>query len=183
MNTINPNLVLLHDTVSRTGLFFWVIGGALLHFTRSGRMDMDADVDFAFWQEDQAVMLQAIEELQAAGFEKFCCFCDETDHPTEYTLKKDGVKYEFFEMRRAPSLFVWNAYDGPTKYVRGTPAHGFAVVEYLGRLWRVTNNVNEYLLAVYGSDWHIPQSDWNWQQSICTIDRVEMSRYAKRTLL
>ena len=179
---INANLILLNDALARAGLFFWLIGGALLHFVRDGRMDNDTDVDFAFWQSDQPLMLQAIEELQSVGFEKFCRFCDETDHPTEYTLKKDGVKYEFFETRKLLPLFAWNAYDGATKYVRGTPAHGFTTVEHLGRQWRVTNNLDEYLVAVYGCDWRTPQPGWNWQNSTCTINKIEMSRCAKRTL-
>ena len=178
--TIDENLALLHDTLRPTKFFYWVIGGALVHYMRSGHMDRDKDVDFGFFSVDPRKSVLQSELMPKAGFKKLKCYQDENDHTTEYVFEKDGVKYEFFEHRVVGGDYVWFAYDGPTKYERGCRSHSFQRIQYVGRDWHVPHPTEEFLVAVYGVDWRIPDPHWSWKSGACVRRVVEMSRYGQR---
>lgn len=177
------NLVLLHDLLEQGPLAgrTWVIGGMLLGWAREGRiLPHDAgDADFGFLRADLGAFLQAVPALFAAGFRPLYRWMSNAGEAVEYSLQKDGAKFEFFLHDAVDGMhqclfFARRWHQG--RWVRfeltsRVPAQELGPFEFLGRTWRKPLDHGLYLDSVYG-DWRVPRPGHDYAQD----DRSVVSR-------
>lgn len=178
------NLQLLNDTLAAGPLNerYWVWGGLLIGWAREGHpMKHDLqDADFAINAEDEALLQLATKDLIAAGFEPLQYFVNNEGKKTEFCFQRDGVKLEFFLLRKVNDQFVYNTYRGKggrvdKRRLQVTSAIAYQELcefKYLQRTWNKVQNHDDELTRLYGN-WRKPDKNyvyWNDCQAIIKTD-------------
>ena len=141
--------------------------GTLLGCMREGRVlpwDYD-DADFAFLAEDTDRFLEAERALLAAGFSRASRWQNNQGTTTEYALRRDGARFEFFTMTRHGDTFQYYLYGKRggiwQELLCAVPAHGLAEIHFLERVWNKPDDHDAFLSAVYG-DWRTPNPGYHY---------------------
>jgi len=97
------NLQLLHETLEEAGVIdkLWLTGGLLLGWSRLGEplpTDLQ-DADFGFMESDQSAIRRGFTALMDAGFTPFTRWRRNDGTTSEWSLKRGGVQFDFFEYR------------------------------------------------------------------------------------
>ena len=169
------NDVLSHSPASSC---YWVWSGLLLGWAREGRIlrhDLQ-DADFAFVEEDEPLMLQGIEALVDAGFQRGFSFRNNAGDVTEHTLVRHGAKFEFFRMSLVESEWEYHMYGSEqnlqVQLTARLPSQRLIPFEFLDRTWLKPIDHASELSALYG-DWRKPDPAWNYLESGGIIRREE----------
>lgn len=97
------NLELFHQTLEDAQVLgkTWLTGGLLLGWSRNGRpLQTDLqDADFGFMESDEAAIRSAFRALMSAGFAPVARWRRNDGTTSEWSLKRDGVQFDFFEYR------------------------------------------------------------------------------------
>jgi hypothetical protein len=162
------NLRRLNDVLASTGLAgrYWIWGGLLLGWARNGEIiSHDAqDADFAYLVDDAPLFYDAARALVANGFKPFNRFCNNEGHPTEYCFKRQGVKFEFFEVEPVGASLHYYMYgrdeEGvPVQAKAKIPNQPLEQLRLCRRTWLKHANHEAELTAHYG-DWKTPNYGW-----------------------
>jgi len=162
------NLRLFNDVLAASPLagHCHLAGGMLLGMARSGHpLPGDLDVDVFFFQERLRDLPKTVSLLTAAGFEpKYRLYANDGEL-AEYSLVKDGAKFEFFSFRRLGGgllqYFVFTFGRNGEQFDKRYLDIEHAPVRFLDREWLVPVDTDAALAFMYG-DWRTPDPEWNW---------------------
>jgi len=162
------NLGLFNDVLAASPLagHCHLIGGMLLGMVRDGRpLPGDLDVDVFFLQERLGDLPKTVSLLTAAGFEPKGRLYANDGGLVEYTLAKDGAKFEFFCCRRLGGgllqYFVFTFGRNGEQLEKRYLDVEHVPVPFLDREWLVPVDTDAALSFMYG-DWRTPDPDWSW---------------------
>jgi len=166
-------LEILHETLASTALDgkYWINGGLLLGYVREGKpLSHDPDADFSVWDKDRSSLLEGIEKLLQAGFQKRYRWVNSAGEVTEWSLLYRGIPYEFFIMSPVDGMMQWTCYAGRKELICQAPVHGLEDFELFGRTWKKPDDHETYLRALYG-DWEIPNPNYCYETDSQAIVR------------
>ena len=174
------DLQCLNDVLSLTPASnsYWVWAGMLLGWAREGRVlrhDLH-DADFAYAEADEHLMLQGIDALVEAGFQRGFSFRNNAGVLTEHTLVRHGAKFEFFRMTSDASEWEYQMYGSEqhlqVQLTARLSRQSLVPFEFVDRTWlKPTDHASE-LTALYGN-WMVPDPGWNYLNTGGVIKREE----------
>ena len=177
-------MILLYDTLATTSMHgkYWVNGGLLLGCVRDGGpLPGDDDVDFSFWAVDRDRMIEALRVLENKGF------CRRKKRPnndrtfTKWSLRFQGVDYDFIQMEDHGSTMRWISHAGTPglEILNEVPNHGLKGMELYDRQWMIPDDPDTYLQALYG-DWRHPDPNYCfWDDSQAVIKKYPRIKHPK----
>jgi phosphorylcholine metabolism protein LicD len=165
------DLVLLNDVLRNSPVAdrYWVIGGLLIGCFREGRIlpHDSRDADFGFRREDRERFLASVPRLTDAGFEPVWRYRNNAGEAVEYSFRRGGAQFEFFEHQEIQGALRYWVFGTPgggegtgVEIVSQVPAYSLAPMEFLGRSWQKPADHEAYLDAVYGN-WTEPNPAYN----------------------
>ena len=178
-------LVRIYDLFSQTSFHgkYWVFLGLMLGCVREGGpLPADRDSDFAFLDRDLGDFLAAVAVLRRNGYSLRPLQVNNDGRTTKWALKRQGYKYEFFQIDRRGDRYRWHTHGRkpPTEFVNEVPAHGLADFELYGRRFRMPDNAERQLEILYGN-WREPNPDYAyWRDCGATIERIPWSGRRRR---
>ena len=169
-------LMRLHDLLADTDFHgrYWMIMGLLLGCVRDGGpIAWDRDSDFGFMEEDLPKFEAAAKRLRGHGFELRPPQVNNDGRTTKWTLRCQGIKYEFSQFERNGDRLRWYYHrrKPSLEAVNEVPAHGLKEFRLYGRSWQIPDRAEAILARVYG-DWRTPNRDFlQWRDSGAIVDR------------
>ena len=158
---------------------FWICGGVLLGYAREGAIIRgDTDIDFHYWVEDEALLLEVFEALPEREFQYIGRHVNNDGIVTQHILKVLGVKVEFFAAWRKEGCIEWNCYttrhwNRPVRqFLNRIPDLQFEVVQFYDVEVCKPVDHDLYLRALYG-DWRKPMSDYTYYVDSAAIKSCE----------
>lgn len=170
-------LVHLHDLLARTDFHdrYWVFLGLMLGCMREGGpLAWDRDSDFAFLDRDLPAFEAALGVLRRNGYDLRPLQVNNDGRTTKWALKREGYKYEFFQLDRRDGKLRWHYHQRrpPTELTNEVPAHGLAGFELYGRRFMIPDNAELQLALLYGN-WREPDPGYvYWRDCRATVERV-----------
>lgn len=153
---------------------YWIIMCLLLGCIRDGApIPWDRDSDFGFLDRDLSQFLSAMRMLRGEGFNLRPPQVNNDGRTTKWTLKFQGVKYEFFLFDRKGAKIRWHYHrrKPPLEVVIEVPAHGLAGYDLYGKRWQVPNSAEDILTQMYG-DWRTPNPGYlYWRDCRAIVER------------
>jgi hypothetical protein len=169
-------LIRLHGILSATPFSdrYWMTLGLLLGSVRDGApIPWDHDCDFGFLERDLPQFLLALRKLRAAGFNLRPPQVNNDGRTTMWTLKYQGVRYDFLLFERVGANLRWYLHKRkpPMEILNEVPAHGLVDHALYGLRWQVPNHAEDVLARIYG-DWRKPNPGYAyWRDCAATIER------------
>ncbi|MBV8896025.1 MAG: LicD family protein [Acidobacteriaceae bacterium] len=172
---LERNLLLLNDVLagSPVGGRYWVIGGLLIGWAREGRiLPHDArDADFGFLLDHSPHMEASLPSLINAGFQPLYRYTNNDGNVVEYSLAKDGARFDFFAHEPGGGYLRYWVFSGNVQVTSQSAAYGLAPMEFLGRAWLKPDDHDQYLQSIYG-DWMEPNPAYNcMKDDLSIVDR------------
>lgn len=153
----------------------WLDFGTLLGFYRENDfINHDLDMDFGIIINDYDDFLEKEKYLIKKGFSRTKEFYYK-DRLVELSYSYKGLNVDFIVYRRKADViesdtifFMTNALGKPTRYevynyrlpFSELEGHNFKAVEI-----KVPNNTREYLSRLYGEDFEVPNTNYNWKEN------------------
>lgn len=153
----------------------WLDFGTLLGFYRENDfINHDLDMDFGIMINDYDDFLEKEKYLIKKGFSRTKEFYYK-DRLVELSYSYKGLNVDFIVYRRKADViesdtifFMTNALGKPTRYevynyrlpFSELEGHNFKAVEI-----KVPNNTREYLSRLYGEDFEVPNTNYNWKEN------------------
>jgi hypothetical protein len=158
---------------------YWVWSGLLLGWAREGRVlrHDNRDADFAYAEQDEALILEGIEALVKAGFRHGYSFRNNAGQLTEYSLIRHGARFDFFRMSSDASGWEYYVYGPiwhhlPLQLTAQLPRQELVQFDFLDRTWLKPLDHELELALIYG-DWKTPDPTWNYLEQGGVIGREE----------
>ena len=153
----------------------WLDFGTLLGFYRENDfINHDLDMDFGIIINDYDDFLEKEKYLIKKGFSRTKEFYYK-NRLVELSYSYKGLNVDFIVYRRKADViesdtifFMTNALGKPTRYEVSNYSlpfseleeHNFKAVEI-----KVPNNAREYLSKLYGEDFEVPNTNYNWKEN------------------
>ena len=153
----------------------WLDFGTLLGFSRENDLiNHDLDMDFGIIINDYDDFLEKEKYLIKKGFSRTKEFYYK-NRLVELSYSYKGLNVDFIVYRRKADViesdtifFMTNALGKPTRYevynyslpFSELEEHNFKAVEI-----KVPNNAREYLSKLYGEDFEVPNTNYNWKEN------------------
>ncbi len=153
----------------------WLDFGKLLGFYRENDfINHDLDMDFGIIINDYDDFLEKEKYLIKKGFSRTKEFYYK-NRLVELSYSYKGLNVDFIVYRRKADViesdtifFMTNALGKPTRYevynyslpFSELEEHNFKAVEI-----KVPNNAREYLSKLYGEDFEVPNTNYNWKEN------------------
>ena len=153
----------------------WLDFGTLLGFYREKDfINHDLDMDFGIIINDYDDFLEKEKYLIKKGFSRTKEFYYK-NRLVELSYSYKGLNVDFIVYRRKADViesdtifFMMNALGKPTRYevynyslpFSELEEHNFKAVEI-----KVPNNAREYLSKLYGEDFEVPNTNYNWKEN------------------
>ena len=153
----------------------WLDFGTLLGFYRENDfINHDLDMDFGIIINDYNDFLEKEKYLLKNGFSRTKEFYYK-NRLVELSYSYKGLNVDFIVYRRKADViesdtifFMTNALGKPTRYevynyrlpFSELEGHNFKAVEI-----KVPNNTREYLSKLYGEDFEVPNTNYNWKEN------------------
>lgn len=153
----------------------WLDFGTLLGFYRENDfINHDLDMDFGIIINDYDDFLEKEKYLIKKGFSRTKEFYYK-NRLVELSYSYKGLNVDFIVYRRKADViesdtifFMTNALGKPTRYevynynlpFSELEEHNFKAVEI-----KVPNNAREYLSKLYGEDFEVPNTNYNWKEN------------------
>ena len=153
----------------------WLDFGTLLGFYRENDfINHDLDMDFGIIINDYNDFLEKEKYLLKNGFSRTKEFYYK-NRLVELSYSYKGLNVDFIVYRRKADViesdtifFMTNALGKPTRYevynyslpFSELEEHNFKAVEI-----KVPNNAREYLSKLYGEDFEVPNTNYNWKEN------------------
>lgn len=153
----------------------WLDFGTLLGFYRENDfINHDLDMDFGIIINDYDDFLEKEKYLIKKGFSRTKEFYYK-NRLVELSYSYKGLNVDFIVYRRKADViesdtifFMTNALWKPTRYevynyslpFSELEEHNFKAVEI-----KVPNNAREYLSKLYGEDFEVPNTNYNWKEN------------------
>ncbi|MBF1209447.1 MAG: LicD family protein [Gemella morbillorum] len=153
----------------------WLDFGTLLGFYRENDfINHDLDMDFGIIINDYDDFLEKEKYLIKKGFSRTKEFYYK-NRLVELSYSYKGLNVDFIVYRRKADViesdtifFMTNALGKPTRYevynyrlpFSELEGHNFKAVEI-----KVPNNTREYLSKLYGEDFEVPNTNYNWKEN------------------
>ena len=153
----------------------WLDFGTLLGFYRENDfINHDLDMDFGIIINDYDDFLEKEKYLIKKGFSRTKEFYYK-NRLVELSYSYKGLNVDFIVYRRKVDViesdtifFMTNALGKPTRYevynyslpFSELEEHDFKAVEI-----KVPNNAREYLSKLYGEDFEVPNTNYNWKEN------------------
>lgn len=153
----------------------WLDFGTLLGFYRENDfINHDLDMDFGIIINDYDDFLEKEKYLIKKGFSRTKEFYYK-NRLVELSYGYKGLNVDFIVYRRKADViesdtifFMTNALGKPTRYevynyslpFSELEEHNFKAVEI-----KVPNNAREYLSKLYGEDFEVPNTNYNWKEN------------------
>ena len=153
----------------------WLDFGTLLGFYREKDfINHDLDMDFGIIINDYNDFLEKEKYLLKNGFSRTKEFYYK-NRLVELSYSYKGLNVDFIVYRRKADViesdtifFMTNALGKPTRYevynyslpFSELEEHNFKAVEI-----KVPNNAREYLSKLYGEDFEVPNTNYNWKEN------------------
>lgn len=153
----------------------WLDFGTLLGFYRENDfINHDLDMDFGIIINDYDDFLEKEKYLIKKGFSRTKEFYYK-NRLVELSYSYKGLNVDFIVYRRKADViesdtifFMTNALGKPTRYevynyrlpFLELEGHNFKAVEI-----KVPNNTREYLSKLYGEDFEVPNTNYNWKEN------------------
>lgn len=176
------NLILLHDILARTAMHerYWVIGGLLLGWAREGRVLLhdSNDADFGFFEQDRDTFLEALPTLLANGFEPFARYVDNRGIAVEYSFRKDGARFDFFQHEQVDENLRYTYFSAsptedrrPIELIGQVPRYQLGLMDFLGRTWLKPEDHESFLTAEYG-DWRTSNPRFDHRRDSPSVTQI-----------
>ena len=153
----------------------WLDFGTLLGFYREKDfINHDLDMDFGIIINDYNDFLEKEKYLLKNGFSRTKEFYYK-NRLVELSYSYKGLNVDFIVYRRKADViesdtifFMTNALGKPTRYevynynlpFSELEEHNFKAVEI-----KIPNNTREYLSKLYGKDFEVPNTNYNWKEN------------------
>ena len=153
----------------------WLDFGTLLGFYRENDfINHDLDMDFGIIINDYDDFLEKEKYLIKKGFSRTKEFYYK-NRLVELSYSYKGLNVDFIVYRRKADViesdtifFMTNALGKPTRYevynyslpFSELEEHNFKAVEI-----KIPNNTREYLSKLYGEDFEVPNTNYNWKEN------------------
>ena len=153
----------------------WLDFGTLLGFYRENDfINHDLDMDFGIIINDYNDFLEKEKYLLKNGFSRTKEFYYK-NRLVELSYSYKGLNVDFIVYRRKADViesdtifFMTNALGKPTRYevynyslpFSELEEHNFKAVEI-----KIPNNTREYLSKLYGEDFEVPNTNYNWKEN------------------
>ena len=153
----------------------WLDFGTLLGFYREKDfINHDLDMDFGIIINDYDDFLEKEKYLIKKGFSRTKEFYYK-NRLVELSYSYKGLNVDFIVYRRKADViesdtifFMTNALGKPTRYevynynlpFSELEEHNFKAVEI-----KIPNNTREYLSKLYGKDFEVPNTNYNWKEN------------------
>lgn len=158
---------------------YWVWGGLLLGWSREARLlehDL-VDADFAFYAGDLDRFIDGARALMQSGFEPLFRFSNNAGEMTEYSLARNGAKFEFFSVQPSDGMLRYFLYSYGS-HEQGMPIQAtaelrdqpFETFRFLRRRWRKHVDHAAELADTYG-EWERPDPDWWYMHDHAIVSR------------
>lgn len=153
----------------------WLDFGTLLGFYRENDfISHDLDMDFGIIINDYEVFLEKEKYLLKNGFTRTKEFYYD-NKLVELSYSYKGLNVDFivyqFENNKISSdtiFYMKNALGKPTRYEvyhYELPFSGLKIYEFKNIDVKIPNNSREYLSKLYGEDFEIPNTNYNWKEN------------------
>lgn len=173
---LSTNLALLHSILEEAGLLdrAWLTGGLLLGWSRFGhplRTDLQ-DADFGFMAFDRSRFRDGFAMLIDRGFRPHTRWHRNDGTTSEWSLKRDGVQFDFFEYRDCgadsvevcgyfPERSSWDDWDAASgeEIMQSRlvlPRQPLVPFQLLEQTWLKHADHALELDALYGPRWRAP---------------------------
>lgn len=176
---LRANLELFHETLEQAGLLdkAWMTGGLLLGWSRAGeplRTDLQ-DADFGFMESDQSAIRTGFRALMKVGFTPFTRWRRNDGTTSEWSLRREGVQFDFFEYRECGDwLEVSGYFPAQSNWDDWQESSGEAIMqsrlllprqplvpfELLNLTWLKHADHALELDALYGPRWRAPDKQF-----------------------
>lgn len=170
---------LLNDILKKEGFDrkYWLFGSALLGYFRSGApLENDYDLDFAVYREDLPALEECLISLQKAGFQKRFKWVSSNGETEEYTLVKNGAKFEFFIFDKAKdsSTVRWKGFvlRRRIQFTYEIEMPSLKSVSIAGRDWLIPDDLETFLPKIYGPNWRSPDPNYDYANPSCVPSNI-----------
>ena len=153
----------------------WLDFGTLLGFYRENDfINHDLDMDFGIIINDYDDFLEKEKYLIKKGFSRTKEFYYK-NRLVELSYSYKGLNVDFIVYRRKADViesdtifFMTNALGKPTRYEVYNYSLPFSELEehnFKAAEIKVPNNAREYLSKLYGEDFEVPNTNYNWKEN------------------
>lgn len=161
------NLVDFKNTCDKLGVKFCLSHGTMLGVWRDSKfIPWDDDVDVAIF--DVSKLDKLAVRLRKLGFfvPPKCTNPQDIANPKkecpyyDFVAIRNGEKIEAWYFEKIGNYYVYDHYRVGSDLKH--PSYFYEPLqdyEWRGRTWKVPNNLNEYLIFMYGRKWNIPNKD------------------------
>lgn len=173
INPINAkeNLLLFKKIMDRHSLFFALTAGTLLGAIREHDfIKHDEDIDLALFAKDKQQVIDIIPEFYEVGF-KVVRY--DRRNVISIMRKGDYIDLCFFEP------YEDGIYDCDGTLILAQFMENIGQVKFLGEVFNMPMDAEEYLLCEYGQDWRTPRHFFNFNQPKHKILLYKLKEYIK----
>lgn len=153
---------------------FWLVYGTLLGYIREGKiLDFDCDFDVGVWYTDYSQELE--NKLQENGFKLVHQYRSISEYQAfEQTYEKDGVSIDvFYHFKNETRIWANVFYREPASALEENiyrireldyPLADLKQITFLDNYVYIPCNAEVYLEEIYGSNWRIPDPNYDWRK-------------------
>lgn len=155
------------NALDRLDVRFWLSSGTCLGwFRQCDIIPHSKDVDLGIWIKDyNPLILSAFETIGLRLKHRFGRIEDSFE--LSFRTDEDFVKLDIFFFYEEKD-YMWNggtqARTGK-KFKYTFPTFTLCWTDFLELKVRIPCETESYVMANYGSDWHVPIREWNWKKS------------------
>lgn len=174
----------LHTVLTNNNYKAWLDFGTLLGAVREkGIIKHDLDIDLSIDETD--FTKDFILNMKNVGFNLQSQFADK-DQYYEVRFVKDSIAVDFFIAKRDQDSNTYKIYDfcwdnslsnkerrairekhGSPMSVNEVPYFELTEIEFMGLSFKIPENYHKHLETLYGSDYMIPNPQWNHKSRSC----------------
>lgn len=166
-------LILLQNTLSKTGVNFFFDMGTLLGLIREGKiLDHDLDIDIAAKLDKVEQMAIIKEELSKIGAKRAFYFYVDEVGIVEESYVVDGIKFDicYYSTDREKD-YCYLMYQNPEKKYESDEVYDVVkltcdsikeikTIPFKGSYLNVPNDEIKYLMTRYGEKWNVPDKGY-----------------------
>lgn len=163
------NLVEMKQVLDKHNIKFCLSHGTMLGVWREGHfIPWDDDCDLALFTADKDKFPKAIEELRAKGFYIPPCNPNPEGKANpkieipwyDFVAIKNGEKIEGWFFDKIDDFYVYDKFRCGNDLKHSAKYYDtLGSMKWKGNDWPIPNHIEDYLVMMYGRQWHVPQPE------------------------
>jgi len=170
------NLLLFTDILDKYSIDYWLAFGTLLGIYRDGKLiENDGDIDLGMKMCNFDKFIPVDKELHRKGFAFAHMWSIKPDWAYTIAYVKDGIPLGLHGYQRDKDVWSWGhdqTYYPPSPPILDSQISNLRTIQFKGKKFKTVNNVEDYLLAMYGKTWGIPSPIKNIMSPGFIFDRA-----------